>query len=44
MIKCDVCERMVVQLWRDYETMDRLCDDCLDRRLEEERGYDDEDD
>lgn len=35
-MKCDVCERQVVTLWRDYETMDRLCTECLDARIKEE--------
>ena len=35
MIKCEVCERIVVELWRDYETMDRLCTECLDLRIRE---------
>jgi hypothetical protein len=41
-MKCGVCNRIVVELWRDYESMDMLCDDCLDERLREVE-YDEDD-
>jgi len=32
MFKCDVCEALVVELWRDFEAEDKVCVDCLDGR------------
>lgn len=36
MMKCPICGETVVQLWRDFESGDMLCEMCLDERLLEE--------
>lgn len=32
-MRCPVCREWVVQLWRDFESGDMLCEACLDERM-----------
>ena len=38
-MRCPVCGETVVQLWRDFESNDMLCETCLDERIGEEGEF-----